>query len=47
MKRWLHAAGSLKLTVALILMIGVALSIGTIRESLHGTEDARAVYYSP
>ena len=47
MKRWLHAAGSLKLTVALILMIGVALSIGTIRESLHGAEDARAVYYAP
>ncbi|HEX7078134.1 MAG TPA: cytochrome c biogenesis protein CcsA [Candidatus Eisenbacteria bacterium] len=47
MKPALRALASLKLTVVLILMIAVALSAGTIIESLHGAEAARAVYYAP
>jgi ABC-type transport system involved in cytochrome c biogenesis permease subunit len=47
MKRWVGTLGSLKLTVVLVLVIGVVLSAGTIKESLHGTEAARVVYYSP
>ncbi len=47
MKRWLYALASLKLTVTLILMLGVVLAEGTIQESLHGAEAGRAIYYAP
>jgi ABC-type transport system involved in cytochrome c biogenesis permease subunit len=46
MKRWLDALGSLKLTVALIIVLGGVLARGTIEESLHGADAARAIYYS-
>jgi ABC-type transport system involved in cytochrome c biogenesis permease subunit len=47
MKRWLHALASLKLTVFLIVLLGVVLAGGTIKESLEGAAAARAVYYAP
>jgi cytochrome c-type biogenesis protein CcsB len=46
MRRWVHAWASLKITVGLLLAILVALSAGTIVESRHGAEAARAVYYA-
>ncbi len=42
-----RALASLKLTVALLLVISVVLSLGTILESMRGAEAARAVYYAP
>ncbi len=47
MRRWYEFLASLKLTVILVLLIGVVLSAGTIYESLKGAEAARAVYYAP
>ena len=47
MKLWIERLGSLKLTVVLLLVVGVVLAIGTIFESLRGAEAARAVYYAP
>lgn len=47
MRRFVQTLSSLKLTVVLILLLGVVLAAGTIKESLHGTEAGRAVYYSP
>jgi cytochrome c-type biogenesis protein CcsB len=47
MKLWMERLGSLKLTVVLLLVVGVVLAIGTIFESLRGAEAARAVYYAP
>ena len=47
MKRWLEAFASLKLTVALLLLLAGVLAGGTIVESLRGTEAAQAVYFSP
>lgn len=46
MRRSIAIFGSLKLTVALLLVILVVLAVGTIIESLHGAERARAVYGS-
>jgi ABC-type transport system involved in cytochrome c biogenesis permease subunit len=43
----LRALASLKLTTALLILIAVVLSFGTILESLRGAEAARAVYYAP
>jgi len=47
MRKLLSNLASLKLTVVLVLLLGVVLSAGTILESLRGTEAARAVYYAP
>jgi cytochrome c-type biogenesis protein CcsB len=47
MTRWLDGLASLKLTVGLLLGLCVVLAVGTIRESMHGAEAARALYYSP
>lgn len=47
MRRWIEIAASLKLTVILLLVLGVVLAIGTIIESLAGVEAARSVYYAP
>jgi|JI10StandDraft_1071094.scaffolds.fasta_scaffold43185_3 ABC-type transport system involved in cytochrome c biogenesis permease subunit len=47
MKLWIERLGSLKLTVVLLLVVGVVLAVGTIFESLRGAEAARAVYYAP
>jgi ABC-type transport system involved in cytochrome c biogenesis permease subunit len=47
MKNFFRFLASLKLTVALVLLIAVVLSAGTILESLRGTEAARSVYYAP
>jgi cytochrome c-type biogenesis protein CcsB len=47
MRRLLSTLASLKLTVVLILLIGLVLSAGTILESLRGAEAARSVYYAP
>ncbi|MEO8197103.1 MAG: cytochrome c biogenesis protein CcsA [Thermoanaerobaculia bacterium] len=47
MKLWIERLGSLKLTVVLLLVVGVVLAIGTIFESLRGAEAARAIYYAP
>ncbi|MBK9062936.1 MAG: cytochrome c biogenesis protein ResB [Acidobacteria bacterium] len=44
MKKLLSNLASLKLTVVLVLLIGVVLSAGTILESMRGTEAAKAVY---
>ncbi len=44
MRKLLSNLASLKLTVVLVLLIGVVLSAGTILESLRGTEAAKAVY---
>ncbi len=44
MPPFVRALASLRLTVVLLLVIAVVLSCGTILESLHGTEAARAVY---
>ena len=44
MKKLLSNLASLKLTVVLVLLIGVVLSAGTILESLRGSEAAKAVY---
>lgn len=46
MRRWIQKLASLKITVALLVLILVALSIGTIIESRHGAEAARVVYYA-
>ncbi len=47
MNATIKTLASLKLTVILLILIAIALSIGTILESLRGTEAARAVYYAP
>ncbi len=47
MRNLVGKLASLKVTVVLVLLIGVVLSAGTILESLRGTEAARAVYYAP
>ncbi|MGE5233228.1 MAG: cytochrome c biogenesis protein CcsA [Acidobacteriota bacterium] len=47
MRKLISTLASLKLTVVLVLLIGVVLAAGTILESLKGTEAGRAVYYSP
>lgn len=47
MPPFVRALASLKLTTALLILLAVVLSIGTIIESLRGTEAARAVYYAP
>ena len=47
MRSLLSHFASLKLTVVLILLIGLVLSAGTILESLRGAEAARAVYEAP
>jgi hypothetical protein len=44
LKKLLSNLASLKLTVVLVLLIGVVLSAGTILESLRGSEAAKAVY---
>jgi cytochrome c-type biogenesis protein CcsB len=44
MRKLLSNLASLKLTVVLVLLIGVVLSAGTILESLRGAEAAKAVY---
>jgi cytochrome c-type biogenesis protein CcsB len=44
MRKLLSNLASLKLTVILVLLIGVVLSAGTILESLRGTEASKAVY---
>src|SRR5574341_1499329 len=44
MRSYVRALGSLKLTVALLLVIAAVLSFGTILESLRDAEAARAVY---
>ena len=44
MKKLLSNLASLKLTVILVLLIGVVLSAGTILESMRGTEASKAVY---
>src|SRR5678815_5310107 len=44
MRRWFEFLASLKLTVFLVLLLGVVLSAGTILESLKGAEAARGVY---
>lgn len=47
MKRYVSALGSLKLTVALLLLVGGVLAAGTIVESTRGAEAGRAIYYAP
>ena len=47
MNQFIRLLASLKLTVILLILIAVALSFGTILESLQGAEAARAVYYAP
>jgi cytochrome c-type biogenesis protein CcsB len=47
MRRWFEFLASLKLTVILVLLLGVVLSAGTILESLKGAEVARGVYEAP
>jgi ABC-type transport system involved in cytochrome c biogenesis permease subunit len=46
MPRIFRALASLKLTVALLVLIAVVLSMGTILESLRGPEAGRAIYYA-
>ncbi|HLF57081.1 MAG TPA: cytochrome c biogenesis protein CcsA [Thermoanaerobaculia bacterium] len=47
MKLWIERLASLKLTVVLLLTLGVLLAAGTIVESTRGAAAAQAVYYSP
>jgi cytochrome c-type biogenesis protein CcsB len=47
MNAYIKTLASLKLTVILLILIAIALSAGTVLESLRGTEAARAVYYAP
>ena len=47
MRSYVSALGSLKLTVALLLLVGVVLAAGTIVESTRGAEAGRAIYYAP
>jgi len=47
MNQYVKTLASLKLTVILLILIAIALSAGTILESLRGTEAARAVYFAP
>lgn len=47
MRRFFKVAGSLKITVVLLLVMLVVLSVGTIVESMHGREAAAKVYGSP
>ncbi len=47
MKRYVSALGSLKLTVALLILVGGVLAAGTIVESTRGAEAGRAIYYAP
>ncbi len=47
MKRWIGLLGSMKLAIALLVILVIALAAGTIIESFHGTESAsRTVYYA-
>ena len=47
MNPYVRTLASLKLTIILLILIAVALSAGTIIESIHGTEAARSVYFAP
>ena len=47
MRKLISNLASLKITVVLVLLLGVVLSAGTILESLRGAQAARAVYYAP
>jgi cytochrome c-type biogenesis protein CcsB len=47
MRKWIHTLASLKFTVALLVVILMALAAGTIIESTQSAEAARAVYYAP
>jgi len=47
MKVWIERLASLKLTVVLLLALGVVLAAGTILESTRGAAAGRAVYYAP
>ena len=47
MKLWIERLASLKLTVVLLLTLGVLLAAGTIVESTRGAAAAQAVYFSP
>ncbi|MCM2268979.1 MAG: cytochrome c biogenesis protein CcsA [Thermoanaerobaculia bacterium] len=47
MRLWIERLASLKLTVVLLLLLGVVLAAGTIVESMHGTAAAQAVYFGP
>jgi cytochrome c-type biogenesis protein CcsB len=47
MRQWIHSLASLKITVALLVIILVVLAAGTIVESRQGAEAARGVYYAP
>jgi ABC-type transport system involved in cytochrome c biogenesis permease subunit len=47
MRLWIERLASLKLTVVLLLLLGVLLAAGTIVESMRGTEAAQAVYFAP
>jgi ABC-type transport system involved in cytochrome c biogenesis permease subunit len=47
MKLWIERLASLKLTVVLLLALGVVLAAGTIVESRQGTAAAQAVYFGP
>ncbi len=47
MPPFIRALASLKLTTALLVLIALVLSAGTILESLRGTEAAQAVYAAP
>jgi cytochrome c-type biogenesis protein CcsB len=47
MRRWIESLASLKLTVGLVLLLGVVLAAGTILDSTRGAEvAARTVYYA-
>ncbi len=46
MPPFVRTLASLKLTVALLILIAVVLSCGTILESLRGAEAGRAIYYA-
>jgi cytochrome c-type biogenesis protein CcsB len=45
MKRWIHSLGSMKIAVALLVIILVALAAGTIIESLRNSDAAAAAVY--
>jgi ABC-type transport system involved in cytochrome c biogenesis permease subunit len=47
MKLWIERFASLKLTVVLLLALGVMFAAATIVESMRGAAAAQAVYYSP
>jgi ABC-type transport system involved in cytochrome c biogenesis permease subunit len=47
MPPFVRVLASLKLTTALLVLLAIVLSCGTILESLRGTAAARAIYYAP